>query len=240
MLGGCARHRGVTGGIVGDPKLSRLGLRGRGRPLLRVPRDAAKCAAASRAARLKPDLRRLWTVGKPACLAKRDSRQKGWPVPYPYSVNHVRHSRCDWPLCRTAGSIQPQLMRASNVQVAADVPNGDYFSRTMLVLRHKRPLEYVIFAWSGLVLRALLVHFGLQLRRDLFDAFLANVVDQEAWHFASGRVPPQQLTDTFNVVAWRIINLCFAKLNASRRTMVCFDRQIDMPVRICFLGHSQP
>src|ERR1035437_5022628 len=26
MLGGCARHRGVTGGIVGDPKLPRLGL----------------------------------------------------------------------------------------------------------------------------------------------------------------------------------------------------------------------
>src|ERR1035437_3617651 len=29
MLGGCARHRGVTGGIVGDPKLPRCGLPGR-------------------------------------------------------------------------------------------------------------------------------------------------------------------------------------------------------------------
>src|ERR1035437_10903240 len=29
MLGGCARHRGVTGGIVGDPKLPRWGRGGR-------------------------------------------------------------------------------------------------------------------------------------------------------------------------------------------------------------------
>src|ERR1035437_175011 len=33
MLGGCARHRGVTGGIVGDPNLPRWGLPGHLAPL---------------------------------------------------------------------------------------------------------------------------------------------------------------------------------------------------------------
>ena len=57
----------------------------------------------------------------------------------------------------------------SNMQVASDVPDGDHFPRSVLVFCQERPLQYMIFAWSSLALRKLVVHFGLQLPRDRLD-----------------------------------------------------------------------
>jgi hypothetical protein len=77
-----------------------------------------------------------------------------------------------------------------------------------------------------------------QLVRDPANVPLPNVANDKAAAFSASRVPPQQLIEAFDVVSAPIVDFGLPKFDAHWKAVVRFNCQIDVTIRMGFLGYG--